>query len=178
MIRPLACLLAMSMPALASTAGAPDAQAAAARVNELFGQAIRDAQASPGHDDNVGLARRLLDAAQHDSRQAEMAAALCDAAYGLASPAPQGLDLAAEAMELLAQRVPDRAADAAQKLLAIRRRQYGAAPASERPAMGERFIDSLTGVADALAAGGKYADAISYLRQAVSVAAGIRSARQ
>ncbi|HUS93071.1 MAG TPA: hypothetical protein VM695_14525, partial [Phycisphaerae bacterium] len=46
------------------------------------------------------------------------------------------------------------------------------------PAMGERFIDSLTGVADALAAGGKYADAISYLRQAVSVAAGIRSARQ
>jgi tetratricopeptide (TPR) repeat protein len=165
-------ILGASMPVAAR------GQDAAAKVDELFGEAIREVKATPTQEDDVKLARDLLAAAQADSQDAATAVALCDAVYGLASPATGGLDVAAEAIELLGQHAPERAADCGQKALVIRRRQYIAATGANRAAAGEHLIEALENVVEALVKKGQYAEAITYLRQASSAAAGIRSSQK
>jgi tetratricopeptide (TPR) repeat protein len=161
-------LSALAIAGPASTALAGDAPASGAQT----------AKAEPGRQDSLKLAREALAAAQDGSRDAATVSALCEAAHDLAAAAPQGLDVAVEAMELLAQRAPKRAVECTRRIVTIRRRQYAAAAAAERPAAGERLAEALEGVAEAFVEQGNYADAISYLRQALSVAAGVKSARQ
>jgi tetratricopeptide (TPR) repeat protein len=171
-------LLAPLVFAAAGAAWAGQAEDPAAKVREIFGPAIREAQATAGQEDDVKLAEGLLAAAREGSRDASMTAALCQAVYELAAAVPQGLDVAVEALELLGQRAPDRAADCAQKLVAIRRQQYAGATAAQRPAAAERLIDALGDIAEGLARQGKYAEAIGYLRQGRLVAGSVGPDRQ
>ena len=95
--------------------------------NSLYGNEYKRVTGTPDKNDDVALAADLLKAVKTPGVHPALLAILCDKAYELGTKAAAGYDSAIEAMELLAQKVPDKAADALKNLVAVREKQYQAA---------------------------------------------------
>lgn len=84
--------------------------------------------------------------------------------------APSGCATAAQAMELLADQVPDRRADCLDKAAALRQRQYEAAKKRDKAKAAEELLETLLAAADAKAGIHATADAIALYRRALPLA--------
>jgi tetratricopeptide (TPR) repeat protein len=146
--------------------------------NSLYGNEYKRVAGTPDKNDDVALAADLLKAAKAPGVHPALLAILCDKAYELGTKAPAGYGSAIEAMEILAQRVPDKAADALKNLLAVRERQYQAAKGLDKADAGEVFIEALLVAADASTKGGATAEAMAFLRKAFGAAKAVKSDRQ
>jgi len=165
-----ACLTFLCAAAVGVGAQATSSQDAARKLKQLFGSEIRQASATPDPADDVRLARVLLDQAQKGPQDAAMTDAICQAVYGLVATAPEGQELAIEAMQLRAKHLPDQVADCHEKILTVRRRQYGQAKGDDRFPAGDALIAAMQDAAEAYTDAGRYADALRLLRQAAVVA--------
>lgn len=159
---------------LASTAWAEDA---AKMFDSLFGQEVKRVKATRGYDDDQKLAADLLAVAEKRRQDTALVEVICRTAYDLAGKTPTGFPTAAKAMALLAECVPEKGAACREKILSIRRRQYGAARGAARPGAGGALIDALVAVADDKAQAKNYAEALRLFRQAVAIANVLRSPR-
>jgi len=143
-------------------------------VEELFGEDMRRATATPGLDDDLKVAAELLAACDKAGKNAGLLKVLCRRAHGLAGQTPKGLALALEAMQLLRQRVPETAPQCDEEILSIRRRQYAAARGAKRKPAGKALVAALLNIAEREGAAKRRREALKLTRQAVEVAAKLR----
>lgn len=172
----LLALLPLALSVLAPSGAAADE--AQDTFDSLYGSEYAKVTATPDKADDVALARQLLDAAKAPGVQPGLLAVLCDRAHELGSRSPGGYETAAEAMELLAQRVPAGAAPAFDKIATIREKQYRAAKGLDKADAGEVFIESVLVAAAAHMASGDTAEGAALLRKSLTVANAVKSDRR
>ena len=184
-----ACLLAVAvvliaLPARGATpeeekAAADEKAAEAAKAFEsVYGAELKRVRATRELKDDLELAARLLAAAKDPPTQTEFVTLLCETAYELAGQHADGYAAAIEAMDLLAAKVPDRAAACTDKLIAIRQKQFDATKGDERAKAGEALIDLLLPVADDKARKGAEAEALGLYRRVEMLARAVSSPRR
>lgn len=172
--QPLA-VTAVLLCALAAPALAEDAKQV---FQSLFGEEWKKVQATRDTADDLALAKTLLDAAKTAKGQADLAELLCNNAYTLASrdATKPGFDAAVDAMKLLAELVPDKAADANEKIVASLKARFGrAADPAEKATIGAALIDSYLALGDALEIAGDYSGAVRQYQQAKVLAKQVTS---
>ena len=162
-----AVLLAGSLPVLADEA--------ADTFNKLYGDDLKHVAATPSPTDDVALAKQMLEGAKKAEGQPAFLTLLCEKAYELASKDPSEYATATAAMDLLAGKVPEKKIECLQKNAALYQKQYAMARGEARTKAGEEVITALSALAEAQAAAGDVADSGMALRQAVALAAAIKS---
>jgi hypothetical protein len=134
-----------------------------------FGEEYKRVKATPLPQDDVALAAKLLAAAKADDVAPGLLAILCERAYELGLKHPTGFDAAAEAMAILAERVPEKKAEAWAKALEVRQKQY-TAKGADRAAAGDALVEALLGAAMARKEAGDQAQADALTKRAAALA--------
>jgi tetratricopeptide (TPR) repeat protein len=143
--------------------------------NQLYGDDLRHVLATPAPADDIALARQLLDAAQKAEKQPAFLAVLCEKAYDLAAKNASGYPTATAAMDLLAEKVPEKKVEALQKTAALHQKQYATARADAKTKAGEALLQALSTLAAAQAEAGDIDAAKASLKQALTIATAIKS---
>jgi hypothetical protein len=166
-----AAVLAAAVSAIAGPATPDDA---AAELNARFGDQIRRAESAPSQAGDVALAGRLLAAARAKNVSPALLPLLCEKAYDLAIKHPEGQMEAVAAMKLLADKAPDKADAARDKILAAYQAQYSKARGAEKTRAGEALVDMLVRCGDAKAARRDFDGAVALYRRASTLAPSLR----
>ena len=154
----------------AAAALADDADEARDTFNSLFAKDLEAVQGTGAKTDDVALAARLVETAGKSTGEPAFLSLLCEHACRLASGHPSGYATAIRAMDLLAEHVPEKAAEARQRLLDLRRKQFEAARGEARQAAGEALLDALLALAETKQEGGDTTGAAALYREARTVA--------
>lgn len=128
--------------------------------------------------DDLALATKFVAAAKAKDTHPGLAAILCDKAYELASQSPSGYDTAVEAMEMLADRVPEKEVACWEKAIDIRERQYRMAKGLDQAQTGEQLIDALLLTAAVKGENGAATGASTLCQRAMLVAKAVKSDRK
>ncbi len=149
------------------------ADEAAAALESLYGDEIKRVRLTPDGKDDVQLAEKLIGDAQTTDSPA-LAAVMCNTAYDLADKrnAPA---VAAQAMRILIDKAPDKAADARPRLVLALRKIYAIARGEAKSEAGMQLVAALVEDAGTLAAREQYPEAMTILRSALPVATAIKS---
>jgi hypothetical protein len=150
-----------------AVAAAEDAEQA---FQAQFGEEYKRVKATPLPQDDVALAAKLLAAAKADDVAPGLLAILCERAYELGLKHPTGWDAAAEAMAILAERVPQKKAEAWTKAVDIRQKQYALAKGADRAAAGDALVEALLGAAAARKEAADPAQADALTKRAAAIA--------
>jgi hypothetical protein len=167
-----ASILVLSIVTILSAAEGVKTEEAAAAFEKVYGGDLKRAK---GARDSVELADRMVKAARDPDCQAEYLNLLCEKAYELTQPHPEGAKTAVEAMRLLANRVPEKAAACAESIAKIRQKQFDLSKGEAKTRAGEDLIDALLEAVDAKFAAGAYTDALTLCKRAQPVARAIKS---
>jgi len=149
------------------------AEEAAAAFEKVYGADLKRVR---GARESMELADRILKAAQEVDNQPEFLGLLCEKAYDLTQPYPDGAKTAVATMSLLATRVPEKAPACAEKVVKIRQSQFDLSKGQARTKAGDDLIDALLAAASAKLAAGAYTDALALCKRAQPVARSIKSA--
>jgi len=160
----------LAAPALS----APEDEALQA-FNSLYGEEMKRVLATPDTADDVQLAAKLLEAAKSVTGQPALLAVLCEKATEIGKPTAGGRVTAIQAMELLAEKVPERKAACLDKIVALRQMDYDASRAEGKAPAGEALIAALLTLTDAKMQAGDAAAASDACRKALVVAIMIKS---
>jgi formylglycine-generating enzyme required for sulfatase activity len=151
------------------------ADEAADTFNKLYADDLKRVAATPSPADDVALGNQMLEGAKKAGDQPAFLVLLCEKAYELASKDPSGYATATDAMDLLAEKVPEKKVKSLQKNAALCQKQYATARGEARTKAGESVITALGALAEAQAAAGNTDAAGVTLRQAIAVATAIKS---
>jgi hypothetical protein len=143
--------------------------------NSLYGDEVKRVSATPTGVDDAALASRLLEAARTPGNPPALVAVICERAYELAMKDSCGYATAVLAMELLAEKVPEKKAECAPKILAAQVKIFSAAKADEKAGLGEKLLGSLTAASENQVAAGDLDGAVESIRQALGVAIALGS---
>lgn len=144
--------------------------------DSLYGQKIKQAAATSDRADDIALAKDMLDVASKSKEHPALITLLSGAAHDLTSKHADGLATAVQAMQLLAEFVPDAKASAREKLIPLLTRQMAAGKPDEREQAGETLIDLLLTIGDEKIERKQYAEAAADYRRAMTVAQQRKSA--
>ena len=164
---PLGCIF---LCVVAWPVRADDVEQAAETFNTLFGADLARVRKTSDARDAAALAARLLETAGKTTGQPAFLTLLCEHAYRLGSGHPTGYAAAIRAMELLAGCVPEQAAEARERILAVRRKQFEASRGDERKVVGEALLDSLLALIQEKQKADAMAEAVALYREARTVA--------
>ena len=151
------------------------ADEAADTFNQLYAEDLKRVAATRPADDDLVLAKQLLDAAGKVTHQTAFLTLLCEEAHELAIKAPEGYPTARAALDLLAANVPEKKLESLHKIAAMCQRPYATARGNTKAKAGEALIEALQVLADAQVAAEDADGAGATLRQALVVASRIRS---
>lgn len=143
---------------------------------QLYGDKVRQLNGNHGKAE-VEFAKRLLSDARDVSGDRAFQALLCNKAYDYASPNPEGLATAADAMGLLATISPEARGVALEKALNVLEKRYNAAPISQRKAVGPPYLDGLIDAASAKADSGALKESTLLYGKAAKVAESVDRSR-
>lgn len=156
----------------------PTLRAASADVlaafEKLYGPDIRRVKATPDTADDLALAGQMIQSARSGKLDAELLAAMCEAAHDLAMGAPAGRTIALEALAVLSEKVPDKRFDCAVKRAALCERVY---KESKSRADGEHLVEALMTAADLGTSARQFAEAADSWKKALAVAEEVNSPR-
>ena len=161
----------------AVTAWGDDPEKARETFDSLFAKDLATVKGTGSATDDVTLADRLVETAEKATGQPAFLTLLCEHAYRLASGHPTGYAAAIRAMELVAGCVPEKAAEAQERILAVRRKQIEASRGDERKAVGEALLDSLLALIQEKHKAGDETEAAALYREAQTVAKAAGSER-
>ncbi|MBI1373779.1 MAG: hypothetical protein GC159_13730 [Phycisphaera sp.] len=139
--------------------------------NQLFGDEVRRVTATRVPDDDVALARSIISAADSVEDKPALVRVLLDNAQRLAAKDPSGYDTAILALERLAERVPDAAADANDQLVTLLMRRYSAARGDDRAAVAAETLAKIEAIADGQLTSGDSKSALALYKRLVPLAA-------
>jgi len=143
-----------------------------AAFERLYGPDIERVKATPDTADDLALAGQMVHSARTGKLDADPLAAMCEAAYDLASGASGGQTAAFEALGVLAERVPEKRFDCALKRAALCERVY---TTGKSRADGEHYVESLMTAADLGTSARQYAAAADAWEKALAVAEEVNS---
>ena len=146
--------------------------------DQLFGEAVKQAVSSTDPADDVALAAKLVEAAKTAADKLPLMTVMLEKAYDLAARDTTGTATAIDAMETLADRLPDRRLAATQKILALLQRDYTRAKPAEVATAGAALITKLTDLGDAHASAGDLPYAIADYTKALPVAIRTKSTQE
>lgn len=167
----LLCLLLTLLPVLSAVCQAD----VKADFDKLFGAEVKRVTATPDPADDVELAQLLLNASRSSTDDAEMRDLLCEYAYALGSRDASGYPVAVEAMQLVAESDPSKAAECNAKVLAVYQRGYERSTGEKKTEAGLMYVEYLSSQADARIAAKDYSEALNLLRRARPVAIAVKS---
>ena len=175
------CILLAAVGALLWGLAAPvladDPEKAAEAFQSLYGADLTRVRQSSETRDDLELAGRLLETARKSTDQPAFLTLLCQTAADLAMVHPVGYAQAAEALELVAAHVPEKAAAGRERLLEVRQKQFDTARGDEKQTAGEAILDLLLPIIEAKEAAGDVAEATALYRRAKAIARAARSPR-
>ncbi|MEX2212929.1 MAG: NPCBM/NEW2 domain-containing protein [Phycisphaeraceae bacterium] len=151
-----------------------DAQAV---FDSLYGSKVKAARLSPDRSDDVAVAQELLQGAALVANQPKLLALICETAYDLGRVDPAGYSTAVQAMRTLAMHMPDRTADALDKIGDLYQKQFGAARGEERNTVGAAIIEVSEEQAALKIKAKDHSEATAILRRALNIARLIKSDR-
>jgi hypothetical protein len=114
----------------------------------LFGADFRKAMASPDRKDDEALIGRMAAAARNPSTPTALAILLCDRAHDLGVLHRDGCEALIEAMQVLAERKPERKAECAGEIATIFERRYEAVNGPPKKIAGEALVEAMLAAAD------------------------------
>ena len=117
------------------------ADEAADTFNELYAGDLKRVAATRSADDDVTLAKQLVEAAKQVTDQAAFLTLLCEKAYELGMADLSGYPTAKAAMDLLAANVPEKKIESLQKLASMYRGYYTTARGDAKAEAGEALIE-------------------------------------
>ncbi len=171
-------LCLVTAPAAGAELGDETSAEAVRLFRHLYADAIREALASADPDDDIELAKRLIEDAHEAGDHPTFVTLLCESAGKLAAARPdRGADVALEAVELLAERVPAKARACAERRVDILRDRYARVPGEEKAEAAEPLLDALLAEADAHAVAEDFAAAVADLMQALGISRSVGSDR-
>ena len=141
--------------------------------NSLYGEEMKRVVATPSLADDIILANKLLEAAHSVSNQPSLFAVLCEKTYGLAGKSPTGCATALAAMELLAEKIPEKKIECFQKSADLLQSEYGKSRGETKTKIGQILIQALKNIASAQVAAGNLDGALATLKQALSIASSV-----
>lgn len=160
-------LLVLTMCCAAVVQAADDTDAI---VRQLYQSRIEAAQRTQGADDDVALAKEMVDAARKAAAQPPLSLSLARAAYNVISTRTEGVQVAHEALKLIDGHAPqDRLrtrGDAVAIWTAAHRRAAGEAKAATSAGL----VAAMRWAAEAHAEAGQWQEAATLLQQAASLA--------
>lgn len=160
-----------SQPAATQAAPPMSADQATALFNRLYAQDIKKALAKGNVAENVKLAAQLLNSAKTSAMdQPALLTLLCSNAYDLGAKSPAGYATAVEAIELLAEKVPESRVASLDKAVQLRQLAFGQARGTARLEAAKHLVDSLLALADAKLAAVDLAEIGNPARRAMYVA--------
>jgi tetratricopeptide (TPR) repeat protein len=151
------------------------ADEAADTFNKLYGDDLKRVTATPSAADDVALGKQMLEDAKKAGDQPAFLALLCEKAYELAGKDASGYATATAAMDLLAEKVPEKKVECLQKSAGLYQKQYATSRGEARTKAGEMVITALGALAEAQIDAGDFDAAGLTLRQALAVAMAIKS---
>jgi len=156
----------------------PTLRAASADVlaafEKLYGPDIKRVKGTPDTADDLALAAQMIQSARTGKLDAELLAAMCEAAFDLAASASGGETRAFEALDVLADKVPDKRFDCVLKRAALCERVY---KESKSRADGEHLVEALITAGELGTSCHRFAEAADAWKKALAVAEGINSPR-
>jgi len=156
----------------------PTLRAASADVlaafEKLYAPDIKRVKATPDTADDLALAAQMIQSARTGKLDADLVAAMCEAAFDLAASASGGETRAFEALDVLADKVPDRRFDCAVKRAALCERVY---KESKSRADGEHLTQALMTAGELGTSSHRFAEAADAWKKALAVAEGINSSK-
>ena len=175
----------MAWVALSAPAGTPAGPATAPTPQDnvkyarsvfqgLYGKDLRAVAATPGTDDDVALAEKILRGAPNAAPQPALLATMCRAAYDLGTKALGGYGPAIRAMTLLAKHQPAREKDCWEKIHVLLIRKFSRTKKFDRLVAGEHLLARRVDRAERRIAAGDYDEALVLLRGALATARAIR----
>jgi hypothetical protein len=168
-------ILLLSIAILLVGPAVAQADEAADALNQLYGDDLKRVLATPSPADDIALAKQILDAARKVSSKPAFLTVLCEKAYELAAKDASGYPTATAAMDLVAEKFPDKKVDCLHKCVALYQKQYAAARGDAKVKAGETLTEALGKVSEVQAAAGDVDGAATTLRQAIVIATAIRS---
>jgi len=152
----------------ADTVGAaPVAEEAKAVFASLYAKQVQQVTASADRKDDVALAGQLLDAARAAEASPALLGLLCENAHTLGLRHPDGHKTAVEAMELVAEKVPQQRTAALGKLVEFHQAQYNRARSTDRKSRGEELFEAIARAAVARTEAKDFAGAGALWRRAL-----------
>ena len=137
----------------------------------LYGRKIRQAKDTSIPDDDLALAKEILNAANSRKLSDELQTLMCDAAYDLASKWYAGHSTAFSAMDHLARTVPAQTNHCWQKRLELLlNRLRITKSAGRKETVARDYVKALRTAADVFARSGKFGTANLYIRKALAMA--------
>jgi len=177
-------LLAAALAAVAVAGGtigagmSAVAEEAADEFESVYGADCKRVEASPGAADDAALAVRMVADLKAKEPSPELVAAVCEKAYELGAKAAPGWEAAAEAMEILAERVPEKTGACWDRIGAIRQKQFDTSRGPRRTLVGESLLEALIFAGDSMQRAGATAEASALYEKAMKTATIVRSDRQ
>lgn len=138
--------------------------------DSLYGPKIRDVRKTLSRDDDVALAKEMVDLARKNTSQISLVTLLCDAASDLGKRQPSGYAAAVEAMELLIEYVPAQREATRDQLVLLLTRQSASRDETERKAAAQKLVGVYTKAGDAKTSEQAFAEAAAHYRRAYSIA--------
>lgn len=138
--------------------------------NQLFGQKVKDAQASRDFDDNLEVANELIQTTSTLEKQPDFASLLLQKAYELTRIRPDGYSTAANALELQIQFNPQNTEKTLNQLIALRQRQAAFGNAEDKKQAREHLISVLVKLGDHYMQANKEDKALIHFRRANGIA--------
>lgn len=174
----LVVLLAMWSSGASAVAAESLAEKEAREAFEsLFGRELQQVTTTGSLDDDLALAGRMVEAAEKVTGQPILLGLLIDKAYALAKRHPNGYPTAIRSMELLGAHVPERALEAYDQVIAIRRERFAKTPPVLREEAGKTLLGLLEDQAARKEQAGDFVGASALWREASAVARAIQDGR-
>jgi hypothetical protein len=168
---------ALAFIAAAGAPAAPAEQSPERTFESLFGDGMRRVQATREPEDDVALARQLVEFARKNE-DADLQAIVCRKAYLLGWRDASGFDVAIEAMVLLEAVRPESTVECRENISAVRERAFDEARGPAWNEAGEALIDALLSLGDARLETEDYGEATVTYRKALAVADKVRSPQE
>ncbi len=141
----------------------------------LYGAEIERVRSTPGSEDNIELAERMLHTVATMDLDHELIIAMCEAAYKLGFDADGGETIAFKALHALREKVPGKEYESARKRVALFERAYNTDRCSTE---GRNLVDALLHAAETATASSRHEAAADLWSQAQEAGAEIGYARQ
>jgi phosphate transport system substrate-binding protein len=142
-----------------------------ATFEKLYGVAIKKAQSTPENEDNLELAKQLLEASRTTTGlDPDLLEMMCKAGIDLCKNAVTGESLAASCAKTMADRFPDRRLEWCQRLIAFRETVY-----DKTPEQGDKLLNLLINAIELAVWTREHAEAEATCKRALVIAEEIKS---